>query len=547
MLIDGRSLPPNSALAADLCIVGAGPAGLALVRELRDSRIDIYVVERGGLDSPTERVDLEFESPDFSFAADVLPNQVGGMATTWNTLLLDGVTPAARYLPLDPIDFDERPWVPFSGWPISYDQLRPFYDRARTHCGLAPLDFQAPVVPRSAHPLTAPAGRLITTLDQLGGAQPIVSDPVRVLAASHHIHLLTHAAAVEFRSSECEEDHLASVLLRTKGGQLIVRSRLVVLAAGAIENARLLLNSSSGVRAGIGNETDNVGRFFMDHPRVLLGRGTLSASGSSKTMEMYSPHFLGEQVVEGRLKLPESILRSEQLLNGNAQIFRHPLSLASIEGVRAMREVARAIRRHRHLTTIPGHLSTALRRTIPLSRDLFNTRYNNLTFGLRRGRNERPDRAMTSFQVIYQPEQAPNPHNRVTLSSRRDAFGYPIARLAWRWSRVDLESIRRVRQIVASELRSSGLGTLRETDEDATLQGDLDTTPSTAHHHLGTTRMHELPRHGVVDRNCRVHGSASVYVAGGSVFTTGSYANPTLTVIALTIRLADELKRVLAE
>ena len=71
-------------------------------------------------------------------------------------------------------------------------------------------------------------------------------------------------------------------------------------------------------------------------------------------------------------------------------------------------------------------------------------------------------------------------------------------------------------------------------------------SPETAHHLLGTTRMHDLPRHGVVDRVCRVHGSSSVYVAGASVFPTGGYANPTLTVVALAIRLADELKRIMS-
>ena len=141
----------------------------------------------------------------------------------------------------------------------------------------------------------------------------------------------------------------------------------------------------------------------------------------------------------------------------------------------------------------------------------------------------------------YQPEQAPNPENRVTLSQRRDALGYRITRLDWGWSEIDLLSIRRARQIFASELRASGLGDLVDAEEDDIPDGAA-TAPVTAHHHLGTTRMHDDPRHGVVDRDCRLHGSSSVYVAGGSVFPTGSYANPTLTVVALAMRLADELK-----
>jgi choline dehydrogenase-like flavoprotein len=146
----------------------------------------------------------------------------------------------------------------------------------------------------------------------------------------------------------------------------------------------------------------------------------------------------------------------------------------------------------------------------------------------------------------YQPEQAPNPDNRVTLGERRDSFGHPIAHLDWRWSEIDLQSIRRVREIIASEFHTEGIGELLES-EPGGLRGEGDQErPETAHHHLGTTRMHDNPRLGVVNRDCQLHDASSVYVAGGSVFPTAGYANPTLTVVALAIRLADELKRTLA-
>jgi choline dehydrogenase-like flavoprotein len=136
--------------------------------------------------------------------------------------------------------------------------------------------------------------------------------------------------------------------------------------------------------------------------------------------------------------------------------------------------------------------------------------------------------------------------NRVTLSERRDAFGYRIAHLYWRWSEIDLLSIRRARQIFAGELQASGLADRVQAEDDIFPRGADDVSPGSVAHLLGTTRMHDLPRHGVVDSTCRVHGTSSVYVAGASVFPTGGYANPTLTVIALAIRLADELKRVMS-
>jgi choline dehydrogenase-like flavoprotein len=150
-----------------------------------------------------------------------------------------------------------------------------------------------------------------------------------------------------------------------------------------------------------------------------------------------------------------------------------------------------------------------------------------------------------SYKVSFQPEQAPVRANRVTLGDRVDAFGIPVPRLAWRWSEEDVASIRRTRQLLSDELRDCGLGPLLP-DQGGVPSGEVGGSPVTAHHHLGTTRMSDDPRRGVVDRNGRVHGTGEVYVAGGSVFPTGGNANPTLTVVALAIRLADELRRVLA-
>jgi choline dehydrogenase-like flavoprotein len=136
-------------------------------------------------------------------------------------------------------------------------------------------------------------------------------------------------------------------------------------------------------------------------------------------------------------------------------------------------------------------------------------------------------------------EQAPNPASRVTLTDRRDALGLPRLRLEWRLSPDDVDGIIRSQQIVKTAIEAAGLGRVISRFDDglespATLQGGW--------HHMGTTRMHTDPLHGVVDADCRVHGVSNLYVAGSSVFPTGGYANPTLTLIALALRLADTLK-----
>jgi choline dehydrogenase-like flavoprotein len=553
MLTDAGSIPTNTVLVVDLCIIGSGPAGLAIAHELIRSGIEILLLERGDVtEHPAADLtsDLEFESPHFPSPQLALHNQFGGMAATWNSRLLDRVTPAARYLPLDPIDFETRYWVPHSGWPITFDQMAPYYDRARMLCGIGSFDFHGPLPDTGRTPLSSPSGALLTRLEQFGPATAFTHRPLAELTGSDHVHVVTNATAVELTSADGADDGMATTSVRTHGGlPFTIRSRFVVVAGGAIENARLLLNSTAQCPTGLGNHFDNVGRFFMDHPRVSLGRGSFSPEGSTRAMDLYELHIFNGQLFRGKLKLSETVLRREELLNGNVEIVSHYLSIPcylsmpQLEGMRSAYIAVDSISRRQGLARVPKHLALATRHAIPIARYL-TSRY--LARGAPPKFLEWTGLVRRSFELHYQPEQAPNPGNRVSLGQRRDALGYQIARLDWRWSEIDLLSIRRVREIFASELRASGVGDLVKPEDDI-IGGTMgNVTPVTAHHHLGTTRMHDDPRHGVVDRDCRLHGSSSVYVAGASVFPTGGYANPTLTVVALAIRLADELKRAMS-
>jgi choline dehydrogenase-like flavoprotein len=463
------------------------------------------------------------------------------MAAIWNVLLLDGVTPAARYLPLDPIDFETRSWVPHSGWPITFQDLVPYYDRARALCGLGPFDFHGSLPETGRQPLSSPSGALVTRLDQLGPATAFTRQPLSELSRSDQVHVVSNASAVDLRSADRSDDGMATTSALTQGGlRFAIRSRVVVVAAGAIESARLLLNSTSEWPTGLGNRFDNVGRFFMDHPRLLLGVGPISSGGMSTPMDLYEPHVVDGQLLFGKLKLSEAVLRREELLNGNAQIFPHYLSIPQLEAVRSARIVMESIRRRIGLKRFPRHFTFAARHSISMARYALIVRYLNRPDVPGPNSDRWTGVTARSFKLTYQPEQAPNRANRVTLSERRDKLGYRSALLHWRWSEIDLRSIGRARQLFASELQAAGLGDLVE------LGNEIVPRAETAHHHLGTTRMHDSPREGVVDRDCRLHGSSSVYVAGGPVFPTGGYANPTLTVVALAIRLADELKRVMS-
>jgi choline dehydrogenase-like flavoprotein len=547
VLTDGRTIPEDTVFVVDLCIIGAGPAGLPIAREMSSSGLNVLLAERGDVTHPpaADLVSIpQVESPHFRFAPGTLWHQFGGMAPTWKPLLQDG-SQGARYMPMDAIDFEARYWVPNSGWPITFDDMAPYYDRARKLCEIQPFDFHGPLPETDRPSLSSRSGEMVTRLEQFGPAQVFMSQPLVELRHSDHIHVVTNASAVELTSAEDTDDGLAATSIRTpNGGSFTIRSRVVVLAGGAIENARLLLNSTKQCPAGLGNQFDNVGRFFMEHPRVLIAHGSSLRPGA---VDLYRAHNLGVQYVEGRLKVSEAVLRREELLNGTVFFALQPhLSTSQLHALRAIRRAIYSVRMRRNMESVPTLLAFASRQAPSLAW-LYLQRQLVRSEGTFLGTEEGTGTVARSFEVLYQPEQAPNRVNRVTLSERRDALGYRIAHLYWRWSEIDLLSIRRAKQIFGAELRASGLADCIEEEEGVFPHGEAaPLSPATAHHHLGTTRMHDQPRHGVVDRDCRVHGSSSVYVAGASVFTTGGSANPTLTVVALAIRLADELKRVLA-
>jgi choline dehydrogenase-like flavoprotein len=137
-------------------------------------------------------------------------------------------------------------------------------------------------------------------------------------------------------------------------------------------------------------------------------------------------------------------------------------------------------------------------------------------------------------------EQVPDPDSRVTLSDRRDHLGVRMSRIDWRIADAELRSVRRLEELLGAALTQ--LGEPRPVAEPWLTEGSWRDAMTDRAHPIGTTRMADDPREGVVDRNCAVHGVHGLYVAGSSTFPTSGHVNPMLTTVALSIRLADHLK-----
>jgi choline dehydrogenase-like flavoprotein len=397
------------------------------------------------------------------------------------------------------------------------------------------------------------------------GPRDIFTDEYRQeLERSPNVTLLTYAHALEL-----ETDDLAKTVTGVKvgalgGGLFSIAARIVILAQGGLESARLLLVSNSVQTSGLGNGNDLVGRYLMDHPVIRPGVLTPKDRRIMNDLALYDARWVNGARVIAKPILSADTQRQEQLLNINTAIFprpawaRHnPLRMVFPQGQRpgskavaSLRTLGKALKKGKlpaHGLQHFGHVLTGIDDLAYFAwrrlqgqgkalRKLPNSAYD-FDHGGWSYLADKPEK-FACFDLLHVTEQAPDRNNRITLSDDLDPFGYRRMVIHWRYNDIDRRSARRAMDIFAEEFHAAGLGTMRfELDH-----GDPVLWTPSIHHPMGTTRMHEDPNQGVVDENCQVHGISNLFIASSSVFPTGGYANPTLTILALALRVADHVK-----
>ena len=496
--LDARALAKATILTPDLAIVGGGPAGISLALALADSGHDILLLESGGqtFDSKIQSMYRGAESGISYVALDGGRLRfLGGSTNHWG----------GWCRPLDAIDFTVRDWVPHSGWPFTIAELEPYFARAQALVEAGPwiYDKVAPAATANGRVLPLAPGGLYTSWFQFSKTRDNVLPTYfghrygDDLKHAPKITPLLHANVTGIRLTPDARrvDHLDVATLT--GNHLTVKPRYTVLACGAMENARLLLASNDVMTSGVGNQNDLVGRFFADHPTprdvatLVLFDGTLAPFYSSNIT-------LPNGAIVRAVFSPQAHFARAKGVVGSLTTVENPVSLDEL-GIAATVATSQA-----------------------LGVDASNAKAWSLGCGM---------------------ELAPDPDRRLTLTGDKDALGLPRLKLQMAMADSDFDRYRQTLTELGRQLLAARIGMLRlnYSHREQWLKA-----MDWGNHHLGTTRMSDDPKSGVVNAQCQVHGVDNLYVAGSSVFPTYGSSNPTMNLVALALRLGDKLKTVMA-
>ena len=545
MIIDGRNLPEHRQLEAEICIIGAGPAGIAIAREFIGTKSKIILIESGGLKFDSKLQSLSSADVASSSKSNLeysRRRQLGGNSHLWNAPI-NSRTAGWRCLPLDRLDFEPREWISHSGWAFKREHLEPYYSRAHQLCNLKQIDYDfdnwqsynfPPLLPDSNH--------LKNTISQYGNSSIFTRYYPQKISSAANITTLIYSTVLNLKTNSVGKKVTSLTASSTRGNQFKIRAKQVVLAAGGIENARLLLLSNQQQRSGLGNQHDLVGRFFMDHPQIDLGLIVPFSRQLLNKTQLYDIHSMGKASILGAISLKTELIIREQLPNHAIHFYPiHHNCLAAAKD--SFEVIVDSFTRAK----IPKGLAYHIHNMIWGQEYFRNVAYwktrrflSNSNLGRWSFMPAEKSR-FSALKLTCQIEQIPLASNQIVLTSDKDCLGQNKIKLNWRLSDWEINSLAKIVETIEQELDRSKIGYFARFEE--SISFDFDRV--SGFHHLGTTRMHVNPKHGVVNSNSRVHGISNLYVAGSSVFPTGGYANPTLTIVALAIRLADRLKETL--
>ncbi|WP_233800124.1 FAD-dependent oxidoreductase [Paraburkholderia sp. HP33-1] len=533
MFIDTRSVEQNTVITTTVCIIGAGVAGITLSLELSRAGVETCLLESGGFGPDDETRDLsrgDNVGLPYTFADGSRSRFLGGSSNCWG----------GWCRPLDPWDFEKRDWIAHSGWPFGLDELAPYYERTHEWLKLGPNNFDPAYWEREigrpdVRRMPLGTGDMRDTVAQFSPPMRFGKTYRGELANSKRVRVFLYANVLSI-DADAQGTTINRVQVGTISGRRIsVQARIFVLATGGIENARLLL-ASNGVHAtGLGNANDLVGRYFMDHPRMMAGKVRFREGVPRNKLYDVKYHYQNAAVSAHGTKISSQFapkkewMEREKLLNSRVWLYSkwYGESSAASEALIHCKEAL--MKKDQPGRSLKADVATMIAH--PLQ-----------TVGYALARLLQSPALITHVTLQAIVEAVPDPDSRVTLSAdKRDHFGMPRVKVDWRLGEQVKRTFDKTFMLFAQELQ---MAKFADVELDAPLEGrPWPAQVEGTWHHMGTTRMHESPREGVVDADCKVHGISNLYVGGSSVFPTVGANFPTITITALALRLAGHLVR----
>jgi choline dehydrogenase-like flavoprotein len=518
MHTDARKLENGALIEGDICIVGAGAAGISIALEFLNTPYKVIFLEGGGFEYD-ERIQELYDGkttgqPYYPIKSSEL-HYFGGTTGHWGGMCSL----------FDPIAFQKRSWVDKSGWPFTQETLLPYYKRASPNLDIGEYQFDYNYWQKKDPTLVAlPFDENVfwTKIWKFSRPTRFGKKYKDTIVNAKNIHLYTYANLVDITANENLSEIKSVTIKNYTGKTQQVTAKYFILACAGIQNPRLLLAANKQAPKGIGNGNDLVGRYFMEHLDLRSAELWLREKNELRLYMNVNPRIHGELAVMPKKQEEFEIL--------NGIVCFTPLAIAN--------KTLPYIQTWKHSDPREDRTQAA----IPKYKQI----YHSIKGFFESFNSEDSSDIPRAFQINIRLEQAPNPLSRVTLSAEKDELGMPRAALNWAFTSNEKRSMRKIYEIIGQQAGATGVGRVRLKEELWDEKDDtMPASTSGGWHHMGTTRMNEDPKQGVVDGNCKVHGIQNLFIAGSSCFPTGAGVNPTFTIVALSIRLADHIKDVL--
>ena len=538
---------PSALIGGDapVLVVGAGPAGIVQALELRRHGIEVVMLA-GGADG----FDADFQSLADAEIADPrrhAPMEIAVRRALGGTSLLWG----GRCLPFDDIDFAARPHVPGGGWPLSHDEIRPWYAT-----GMRYLNAGAPVFSVPLPGIAAMPECRIDNLERWSERRNLRQQHAVALESDPGLKILLGAVATGIEIDPVTGRAEGVTVCLPSGQRTTLRARVIVLACGGLETTRLMLTTRMSQPRLFGGVESLLGRGYMAHFEGRIADVVFTPALPDNAFDFFIDG--SGRYARRRITIDAETQQRCGLLNMCAwpdnPTLSDPAHQSAILSLAYLSLAApvlgrflepEAIRRKhlehginelgRHLGNIVAGLPEAV---IEASRFLYR-RYGTtprLPGFFIRNKARR-------YALFYHAEQAPNPASTVCLGEARDALGMPRLKIDLRYSEADAASVVAGHEIIDRNLREAGLGRLEYHCPAEKRTSRVWDQMTDGYHQIGTIRMAVSPSRGVVDADCRVHGTPNLFVASSAVFPTSGQANPTLLITALSARLAAHVAR----